>query len=100
VAILRARPDALLDRIRHSSGDLAEARLDEWQFRFGTEVRLHTTRGGSWPERRSIPEGSPGWPWDRTVDRVQAERGEGARAMVEASGAEDAEGWVRALLTA
>ena len=40
-------------------GGSGQARLEEWQFRFDTEVKVFTTRGGSWPERRAIPGGEP-----------------------------------------
>jgi hypothetical protein len=100
LAIARHRPDRLLDLIRRSSGDLGDARLDEFQFLFDTEVKVFTIRGGSWPERRALPEGSPGWPWDATVDGVCAKWGDaaGARALLDANGTGDAEAWVEALL--
>jgi hypothetical protein len=75
MAIVKRRPDLLMDRIKHASGNLADARLEEWQFRFGAQVRLYSTRGGVWPEKRLIPEGSPGWPWARTVESVQTRYG-------------------------
>ena len=99
------RPDALLERLAYAPHDLAAARLDEWQERMDVEVRLHTTRGGTWPERRVLPEGSPGWPWAQTVERVVArfagddpERSAKAaslRAAVPGTGAEE---WVAGLL--
>jgi hypothetical protein len=60
--MLRRRPDQLWEKLSRSPSDLSSARLEDWQFRFDVEVKLHTTRGGTWPERRSLPEGSPGWP--------------------------------------
>ncbi|MDG1480883.1 MAG: MmgE/PrpD family protein [Myxococcota bacterium] len=75
LAWAKARPDRLYDRIRYSTGDLSTARLEELQFRCDTEVKLFTTRGGSWPERRSLPEGSPGWSWDDTVQRTLKRHG-------------------------
>jgi hypothetical protein len=68
--VLKARPDRLLDKIRYASGDLGDVDWADWQLCFPTQVRLFTTRGGSWPEKRTIPEGSPGWPWEKTVDGV------------------------------
>ena len=72
LSVLQTRPDRLLERLRHASGDLSHARLREWQFQHGADVKLYTTRGGSWPEQRALAEGSPGWPWDQTVARVLA----------------------------
>jgi 2-methylcitrate dehydratase PrpD len=65
--ILKARPDRLL---QSQQGKFAE--LDSLGFRypFATEVKLFTTRGGWWPERRDTPEGAPGWSWQATVDGV------------------------------
>lgn len=52
--------------------DLGAVDTAEWQLRLPTEVMVYTTRGGRWPERRVLPEGSPGWSWDRTVEAVTA----------------------------
>ena len=113
VSLVRSRPDVLLDRLRHSSGDLSSARLDEWQFRFDTALRVYTTRGGAWPERRTIPEASPGWSFDKTQaavvekfadshaladsEAVEARRA-AAPALLDVEGSEDAAGWVKDLL--
>ena len=97
--VLRARPDRLFDRLRHSSGDLGDARLLEWQFQLGASIKLYTTRGGSWPEERALPEGSPGWPWDQTVAGVLRKSGlPQAAALLDAPGAEDGLGFVETLL--
>ena len=34
--------------------------LDDFQFSFPSGIQLYTTRGGRWPERRSIPRNGPG----------------------------------------
>lgn len=100
--LLRLRPDQLLERLRYQSGDLADCRLDELQERLGADVVLHTTRGGSWRERRDGAVGSPGWPWQDTVERLLRRWGAGpedaerARALTQASG--PAAAWVEALL--
>lgn len=101
LAVLRARPDQLRAKLRKSSTDLGDARLDEFQFHFDTQVRLFTTRGGSWPERRAVPEGSPGWSWGDTVQRSLARlpSGHGERAL-KASRTEDAADWVGELVGA
>jgi len=66
LAIAKARPDQLMERIRYASGDLSDARIDEWQLRFGAAVRVSTTRGGSWPSTQEIAVASPGWSWEET----------------------------------
>ncbi len=101
--VLAARPDRLLAALRYQSGDLGDARLDAFQLRLGTDVRLHTTRGGTWPEHRDLIEGSPGWPWQDTVQAMCAKwGGEGhaakARELAAVDVAAEAEGWVSALI--
>lgn len=67
--VLKARPDRLLTSTTPGT-DLSE--VDERAFRYclPTEVKLFTTRGGWWPERRDTPEGAPGWNWQATVDGI------------------------------
>ena len=99
LALLRARPGRLLEQIRYSTGDLADARLDELQYRCDTEVKLFTTRGGSWPERRAVPEGSPGWSWQDTVERVLARHGApDSDALLRASLSDNGQQWVASIL--
>lgn len=70
--LVRFRPERLLARVHRAQPDLATVPLDAWRDRADTELVLHTTRGGHWPERREVPEGSPGWPWADTVERLRA----------------------------
>ena len=67
---------------RGRTGDLASIDMSSWQLHIPVEVELYTTRGGRWPERRSLPEGGPGASWDaqvRTVvERFDAAAGEGS----------------------
>jgi len=60
--------EGLLKKAAQSSGDLAD--LDERDLRYPapTEVKLYTSRGGWWPERRDTPDGAPGASWDATVE--------------------------------
>jgi hypothetical protein len=104
--IARARPDQLLERIRYASGDLSDAPLDEWQLKFGAEVRISTTRGGSWPASQDVAIASPGWSWgetrDRVLDRFAGGAGlssEGAAQIAAIDGDADAHGWVGQLLS-
>ncbi len=99
LAWVKARPDRLYDRIRYSTGDLGTARLDELQYRCDTEVKLFTTRGGSWPERRSLPEGSPGWSWDETVQRTLRRHGApDVEGLLNAPGSGNGSQWVASIL--
>jgi len=93
-----ARPDRLLAAIGGATPDLATARLGEFSLHTDTEVLLYTTRGGTWPERRTGPEGAPGWSWHDTRERVLARHGKGAGALALADAGEDAASWVDALL--
>ena len=49
---------------------MADVDWADWQPHRPAQVRLFTTRGGSWPEKRATPEGAPGWAWSDTVQRV------------------------------
>jgi 2-methylcitrate dehydratase PrpD len=104
LAIARARPDQLLTRIQYASGDLSDVRMDEWKYCMGAKVRVHTIRGGAWPEEREIPESSPGWSWGQTRSEVFAKHaGEGgddsaSAALLVQAGSEEAGAWVGSLL--
>jgi hypothetical protein len=67
----KSRPDRLFQQLGQGSGDLSEMDVEAWRYRFGVEVKLFTTRGGWWPERRDIAVGAPGWSWEQTLDGVQ-----------------------------
>ncbi len=56
--IVRARPDRVAAALRVRPGDLTACDLDAFRWALPVEVRVHTTRGGSWPERRSLPLGT------------------------------------------
>jgi 2-methylcitrate dehydratase PrpD len=55
---LGARPDRVLRALRRSCGDLAGVDTATFRWHLPVEVKLYTTRGGWWPERRSLPLGS------------------------------------------
>jgi len=104
LALARTRPDRVLADLGRSSGDLADFDADAWRFRLGVHMKLFTTRGGWWPERRDTPEAGPGWPWADTVAQVLHKHAQGddarvagARDLLEASGTDGAKGWVAAL---
>jgi hypothetical protein len=95
--VLGARPDRVLRALARAKPDLGTARLESWQPRTDTLIRLHTTRGGTWPERRTVPEGAPGWPWQDTMDRVLGRHGGRGQALFEIAMDADAGEWVAAL---
>lgn len=105
VALLRLRPVQLLERLRYAPHDLGQARLSEWQDRLDCEVRLYTTRGGTWPERRAVAEGGPGWPADDTTKRVRERFAGGDEALLaraeqlgSTAVSEPGDSWARSLL--
>jgi 2-methylcitrate dehydratase PrpD len=55
---------------RGATAQLGELDISAWQLHLPVEVELYTTRGGRWPERRSLPEGGPGSSWQQTVAAV------------------------------
>jgi 2-methylcitrate dehydratase PrpD len=104
-SLWKHRPDKWFHTVRFAPGNLSDARLDEWQLRLGAEIEVYTTRGGKWPERRSVPEHSPGTPWLETIasvhDRFAAgeeKRMEQAQWVWDSGGEHDAVEWVSKLL--
>jgi len=71
-SIIKHRPDRWLKTVRYAPGDLADARLSDWQLHLGARVELSTTRGGVWPESLTFAKGSPGTPWNQVVEDVSA----------------------------
>jgi hypothetical protein len=51
---------------RAAAVELPHIDVASWQLHLPVEIQLYTTRGGRWPERRSLPEGSPGSDWSHT----------------------------------
>ena len=101
LALLKARPDRVLATLGRSSGDLGDLDADAWRYTLGLQMKLFTTRGGWWPERRDTLEGGPGWAWADTVELVRAKhaqsddaRREAGEALLAAAGSDDAAGWV------
>ncbi len=103
--VLKRRPDRVLARMGRGSGDLAELDIAAFRHKHTTEVKLYTTRGGWWPERRDTPEGAPGWSWEATESGVLLKFAQGdpelrqtAAALLETAGREAGGAWVRSLL--
>ncbi len=104
---LLSRPthvDRLVESARKSSGDFSRVDARAVRFPLGADIKLFTTRGGWWPEHRKIPEGSPGWSWEDTVQNVISlgaggEEGEQIRqALLVAGTSTRGSGWIRQLL--
>ncbi len=105
VTIVKSRPDQLMEQIRYASGNLSDARLDEWQLRFGAKIRIATTRGGSWPGVQEIAKASPGWSWGETRSLVLAQHGgdgqsdnEASQELLDVENGADASDWLDRLL--
>jgi 2-methylcitrate dehydratase PrpD len=107
LANLLSRPshlDRLVEKARASSGDFSRVDARAVRFPLGADIKLYTTRGGWWPEHREIPEGSPGWNWEETVQNVISlgtggEEGEQPRkALLVAEAGTRGSGWIRQLL--
>ena len=77
--LLKERPARLL-RSHNGATDLSQVDALAFRYPFPTEVKVFTTRGGWWPERRNTPEGAPGWNWQATIDGVAAKFGCGDEA--------------------
>jgi 2-methylcitrate dehydratase PrpD len=104
-AVLKRRPDRVLSRLSRGSGDLKDMDVAAFRYKHAVEVKLYTTRGGWWPERRELAEGSPGWSWDKTVAGVLAKAAQGdadrrttAEALLVSDGVESGSDWVGSLL--
>jgi len=108
LANLLSRPshlDRLVQVARRSSGDFSQVDARAIRFHLGADIKLFTTRGGWWPERRELPEGSPGWSWEDTVQQVitlgtdTEEAAQARRDLWLAGTGARGSGWVRALLS-
>ena len=58
LALLRAHPEKAWAAVRGARGDLAQADVRNFVWTFPVEIKLYTSRGGWWPERRSAPVGT------------------------------------------
>ncbi|MEC8425133.1 MAG: hypothetical protein VX000_15215, partial [Myxococcota bacterium] len=96
--VMEVRPERVVGALRDAVPDLATARLGEFALHTDVEVLLRTTRGGTWPERRTGPEGAPGWSWEDTRARVLARHGDQADGLAAVADGDDAHGWVGGLL--
>lgn len=91
-------------RQRGNTSGLAAVQVDGWQLQLPVEVELYTTRGGRWPERRTLPEGGAGSDHSKLVASVVGRFSDlpGGEADVsswlQASGDADAAGWMARLM--
>lgn len=91
--ILRERPWEVPGSLRRGGG-LDDVDVDGYAHHFPVEVKLYTTRGGWWPERRSRPVGQGAGA--RAV--AAARYGAGAEALMDGPLAAPAADFVRAVL--
>ena len=95
--IVRARPDRVLRNLRARHGDLGDVDLSAFRWPIPVEIKLYTTRGGWWPERRSLPLGSVAT-GDLEAVALAKHGGADALALADTDGGSDAATWVRGLL--
>lgn len=93
--LARVHPERIL---LAKAGDISSFNPASWRCPQRVEVKLYTTRGGWWPERRENPDGVG---WDeakllRWLDAKWAGEGPGFAAMGMA-GSEPGEAWIAAL---
>jgi 2-methylcitrate dehydratase PrpD len=103
--VLKRRPDRILSRVGRGSGDLGDMDVAAYRSHHPVEVKLFTTRGGWWPERRDTAEGAPGWSWEETIRGVLLKAAQGdperratADSLLASDGGESAGDWVGSLL--
>lgn len=95
--IARARPDRVLRNLRAPAGDLGDVDLSAFRWQLPVEIKLYTTRGGWWPERRALPQGSVA---THDIEAVALEKHGGAQAsaLLARPGGAPATAWVTELL--
>jgi hypothetical protein len=59
-ALIKGRPDRVLRTLLRPGGSLDSLDTEAFRHIQPVQIKLYTTRGGGWPERRSQPSGS--WP--------------------------------------
>lgn len=95
--LVKARPDRVLRNLRARPGDLGDVDLAEFKWHQPVEVKLYTTRGGWWPERRAVPRGTvPAG--DIEAVALGRHGGEAAGTLLATRGDADAATWVQGLL--
>lgn len=94
---VKARPDKVLRYLRSPPGDLGAVDLDAFRWHLPVEVKLYTSRGGWWPERRALPKGTVAG-GDLEAVALAKHGGDAAAELLEDPGDADALWWVRELL--
>ncbi len=95
--IVRARPDRIVRNLQTRQGDLGDVDLDAFRWQIPVEIKLYTTRGGWWPERRALPRGSAAT-GDIEAVALAKHGGPDAAALAAYDGAGSATTWVQGLL--
>lgn len=93
--IVRARPDRVVRNLQARAGDLGDVDLAAFRWQIPVEIKLYTTRGGWWPERRALPLGSVA---SGDIEAVALAKHGGADAAALAAATGPADRWVRSLL--
>jgi 2-methylcitrate dehydratase PrpD len=93
--IVRSRPDRVLRNLQGERGDLGGVDIDTFRWSLPVEVKLYTTRGGWWPERRSLPQGTVA---GGDIEAVALSKHGGSPALLDVDGASSAAAWVKELL--
>ncbi|MFN7146504.1 MAG: hypothetical protein ACK4YP_22205, partial [Myxococcota bacterium] len=95
--IVRARPDRVVRNLQARQGDLGDVDLTAFRWQIPVEIKLYTTRGGWWPERRSLPLGTAAT-GDIEAVALAKHGGADAAALAAADARSDATAWVKGLL--
>ncbi len=95
--LVRARPDRVVRNLQAADGDLGDIDLASFRWQLPIEVKLYTTRGGWWPERRALPSGSV-TTGDIEAVALAKHGGADASALAGVDGRADAVAWVGDLL--
>ncbi|MES2637974.1 MAG: MmgE/PrpD family protein [Myxococcota bacterium] len=95
--MLRARPDRVVRNLQAAGGDLGDIDLTTFRWQVPVEIKLYTTRGGWWPERRSLPAGSVAT-GDIEAVALAKHGGTNAVALAGVDAKSDGSAWVKELL--
>lgn len=68
LALAKVHPRMLLPLLSREGGDLSAVDLSSFSFCLPIDIRLETTRGGFWPEKRVSPLGATNTDWDAAVE--------------------------------
>jgi 2-methylcitrate dehydratase PrpD len=96
--IVRARPDRVLRNLQARQGDLGDVDIAGFRWQIPVDIKLYTTRGGWWPERRAVPAGSVA-AGDIEAVALAKHGGPKASQLASVPADTDAAAWVEELLS-